>query len=169
MSGAAGARWRTWAAVGLILLGAAPIAAELLGRRAPRALAGAIAASPVPFSLARRAEPSGLAVALEWVDSQGAARQLALSPAVRVRLRGSSARRAVYAGALAASPVRATDAATRAMLEAVLARGLCDPRPLLAELGVDPAQVAGSVRLRYTPGPGAGLGLLPIVLGAPCP
>ena len=167
MSGGAGARWRTWAAVGLILLGAAPIAADLLGRRAPRALAGALAASPVPYALVWRAEPSGLAVALEWVDPQGTARQLATSPAVRARLRGPSARRAVYAGALAASPLRAPDAATRDMLLAVLGGGLCGSRPLLSELGVDPAQV-GSLRIRYTPGPGARLGPLPIVLGVSC-
>ena len=165
-----GARWRSWAAVGLLGLGLSQMAGDVLGWRALRGLAAATTAAPAPkvFSAVRGLETYSTRFFLEWTDRRGAVQRLELTPEVYGRLRGPYNRRNVYGAALAYGPVLATDAAAQPMLGAILTRSLCGSRPLLAELGLDPADIAGQVRVRYQPRPGAGLGLLPLVLAAPC-
>ena len=46
---------------------------------------------------------------------------------------------------------------------------LCNDAPLLRELGIDPREIAGPVRIRYEPLPGTDMGDLPRDLETPCP
>jgi hypothetical protein len=163
--------WRTWAALGLLVLGLSQMAGDLLGSRALRGLAAATTAAPAPkvFSAVRGLETYSTRFALEWTDRAGATRRLELTPEVYGRLRGPYNRRNVYGAALAYGPVLATDRAAQPMLEAIITRSLCGSRPLLAELGVNPADVAADVRVRYQLRPGSGIGQLPLTLAAPCP
>jgi hypothetical protein len=84
------------------------------------------------------------------------------------RLRGPYNRRNVYGAVLAYGPVLSTDPAGRPMFEAVARYALCGDAPLLRELGIDPALVAGHVRLRLQPRPGADLRGQPLTLEPPC-
>jgi hypothetical protein len=53
--------------------------------------------------------------------------------------------------------------------EPVMRYALCGDAPLLRELGIDPGEIAGPVRIHYEPLPGTDLGDLPTTLEAPCP
>ena len=136
-----------------------------------KGLGAATAAAPAPkvFSAVRGLETYSTRFFLEWEDVDGEAHSLELTPEVYGRLRGPYNRRNVYGAVLAYGPVLATDERTRPLFESVARYALCGEAPLLRELGIDPAEVAGPVRVRYEPRPGTDLGDLPRVLEAPCP
>lgn len=163
-------RWRL-AAAGLLVLGVLQMAGDLLDWRSLRGVAAATTASPAPkvFSAVRGLETYSTRFVLEWTEPDGAGRTLELTPQVYQRLRGPYNRRNAYGAALAYGPVLASDSASRPMFEAVMRRALCGERPLLREMGIDPARVVGAVRVRYTPRPGTDLGPLPRLIVAPCP
>lgn len=158
------------AALFLLLLGLAQMAGDVTGLTALRGIAAATGASPAPkvFSAVRGLETYSTRFFLEWTDTAGAAHSLALTPEVYARLRGPYNRRNVFGAVLAYGPVLFTDPAGRPMFEAVARYALCGDAPLLRELGVDPAAVAGTVRLRLVPRVGSDTGNLPLVLEPPC-
>ena len=100
------------------------------------------------------------------------ARELGVSRPIVVeayaQLAGPYNRRNVYGAVVAYGPVLATDARTRPLFEAVATHVLCGERPLLRELGIDPATVSGPVRLRLEPRPGTNPNHLPTVLEVAC-
>jgi hypothetical protein len=155
----------------LLILALAQMTGDLLGLTWLKGLAAATCASPAPkvFSAVEGLETYSTRFVLEWQDPRGERRELELDSPTYARLRGPYNRRNVYGAALAYGPVLASQARTRPMLEAVLRHALCPPRPLLAELGIDPLDVAGPVRIRYVPREGSELGALPAVLEASCP
>ena len=131
-----------------------------------KGLGAATAAAPAPkvFSAVRGLETYSTRFFLEWTGADGAAHSLELTPEVYARLRGPYNRRNVYGAALAYGPVLPAE-----LRDPVLAYALCGDAPLLRELGIDPAEVRGPVRVRFEPLPGTDLGDLPTVLEAPCP
>lgn len=155
----------------LLALGLVQMAGDLAGIAALKGIGAASGASPAPkvFSAVRGLETYSTRFFLEWTDAAGAPRNLELTPQVYARIRGPYNRRNVYGAALAYGPVLVTDAATRPMFEAVSRYALCGEAPLLRELGIDPRDVAGPVRIRLAPRPGTDLGGLPAVLEFPCP
>lgn len=157
-------------AAGLLVLGLLQMAGDLLKLPWLRGLAAATGASPAPkvFSAVRGLETYSTRFALEWEDAGGTTRSLPLTAEVYGRLGGPYNRRNVYGAALAYGPVLATDPRTRPMFEAVARHALCGRRPLLRELGVDPAGVARGPRVRFEPRPGTHMGDLPRVVEAPC-
>lgn len=86
-----------------------------------------------------------------------------LTPEINGRLRGPYQRRNVYGAALAYGPILPPE-----LRDPVMRRALCGERPLLRELGIDPAEVSGEVRVRLEPIGGTDLGDLPRVIEAPC-
>jgi hypothetical protein len=152
------------------VLGLAQMAGDLLGSRALRGLAAATTASPAPkvFSAVRGLETYSTRFALEWTEPDGVTRALELTPAVYQRLRGPYNRRNVFGAALAYGPLLVTDPAARPMFDAVLRRSVCGERPLLREIGLDPARIVGDVRVRFEPRPGTDLGPLPRLIVASC-
>jgi hypothetical protein len=155
---------------GLLALALLQMSADVLGLVPLRALAAATGASPAPrvFSAVRGLETFSTRFTVEWVDRAGTRRELLLTSAVNARLRGPYNRRNVYGAVLAYGPVLSSDPATLPLFESVARYALCDPGTLLAELGIDRAEVAGSVRIRLEPRPGSDVGALPLVLDAPC-
>jgi hypothetical protein len=160
------------AAACLIAVGLLQMAGDLcecyLSERVGRPLKGlgaATAASPAPkvFSAVRGLETYSTRFFLEWAGADGEAHSLELTPEVYARMRGPYNRRNVYGAALAYGPVLPAG-----LRDPVMAYAVCGDAPLLRELGIDPAQVRGPVRLRYEPRPGADMGELPRVLEAPC-
>jgi hypothetical protein len=166
------------AAAGLLILGLLQMGGDLLERAGLDAvgtplkgIGAATTASPAPkvFSAVRGFETYSTRFYLEWTDRAGARRSLALTPEVYARLRGPYNRRNVYGAALAYGPVLASDDRTRPMLRAVVHYALTGDAPILRELGIDPADTAGAVRIRYTPLPGTDMRGLPGVLAVPLP
>ena len=158
-------------ALALLALGLAQMAADVLNLDAVRGVALATGASPAPrvFSAVRGLETYSTRFVLEWTDTAGAARELALTPHVYARLDGPYNRRNAYGAALAAGPVLATDARTEPMFRAVMAHALCGEAPVLSELGIDP-RTAASVRVRYEPLAGTRMSPdLPRLIEARCP
>ena len=88
---------------------------------------------------------------LEWTDRQGRAHSLALTPEIYSRLDGPSNRRNVYGAALAYGPVLSTDPRTQSMFQAVIRYAFRGEAPVLNELGINPIDVAGHVRVRLEP------------------
>src|SRR5438874_6108147 len=162
----------------LLVLGLLQMTGDLLQSYVNEPIGGAVkgigaatTASPAPkvFSAVRGLETYSTRFALEWWDRDGRAHALPLTPELYGRVRGPYNRRNVYGAVLAYGPVLATDERTRPLFESVARFALCGEAPLLRELGVDPAEVVGPVRVRYEPRPGADLGDLPRVLEVPCP
>jgi sterol desaturase/sphingolipid hydroxylase (fatty acid hydroxylase superfamily) len=145
-----GERRAALAAGALLALGVAQMLADAAGSTPLRALAAATAASPAPkvFTAVRGYEPLSTTFQLEWVDASGEARCAPVDAERVAGLRGPYNRRNVYGAALAFGPALASDARTRPLLEAVLARALAGDASILAELGVDPRDVRG-LRVRY--------------------
>jgi hypothetical protein len=161
------------AAVFLTVLGLAQITGDLLQQhvaegagRAVKGVAAATAASPAPkvFSSVRGLETYSTRFTVEWTDHSGSEHSLPLTPEVYARLRGPYNRRNVYGAALAYGPVLPAE-----LRDPVMRYALCGDAPLLRELGVDPEEIAGRVRVRYEPLPGTDAGDWPRVLEAPCP
>jgi hypothetical protein len=175
---------RSKAAVFLIILGLAQMGGDAVraaGARlgvgtlestgaAIKGIAAATTVSPAPkvFSAVRGLETYSTNFFLEWTDFEGTDRSLQLTPEVYSRLRGPYNRRNVYGAVLAYGPVLASDARTQPMFESVARFALCGEAPVLIELGVDPSDVRGPVRIRLAPRTGARLDDLPLTLEAPC-
>jgi hypothetical protein len=165
-------------AIALLVLGLAQMGGDLLERaglgpvgRPLRGIAAATTASPAPkvFSAVRGLETYSTRFHLDWQDRAGAWHTLQLTPEIYARVRGPYNRRNVYGAALAFGPVLATDERTRTLFLSVASYALTGKAPLLRELGIDPAEVAGPVRIRYEPPPGSDMGGLPRVLTIPGP
>ena len=128
-------------------------------------------ASPAPkvFSAVGGLETYSTHFILEWTDRRGGQHALTLTPERYARVRGPYNRRNVYGAALAYGPVLLTNEPTRPMFQAVTQHALCGEAPLLRELGLDPADVTGVIRVRYEPLPGTDMADLPRVIEVTCP
>jgi hypothetical protein len=157
----------------LLVLGLLQMTGDLLEQyvskpvgRLLKGVAAATTASPAPkvFSSVRGLETYSTRFFVEWTDQHGARRSLLVTPEVYARLQGPYNRRNVYGAALAYGPVLPAE-----LRDPVMCYALCGDAPLLRELGVNPDDVRGPVRIRYEPRPGTDMGDLPRVLEAPCP
>jgi hypothetical protein len=103
---------------------------------------------------------------LEWTDrSTGTAHSQELTPEIYSRMRGPYNRRNVYGAVLAYGPVLPAE-----LRDPVARYALCGEAPLLRELGIETADIAGPVRVRYEPVAGTRLPPdIPRILEAPCP
>jgi hypothetical protein len=130
-----------------------------------RAVGLATMASPAPrvFSSHKGLETYSTRFFLFWHDRAGSKHELELTPEAYARLRGPYNRRNVYGAALAYGPVLPPQ-----LREPVMKYAVCGDRPLLRELGIDPAGVRDPVGVRCEPLPGTDIGDLPRQLIAPC-
>jgi hypothetical protein len=146
------------------------MAGELARLPPIKAIAAATGAAPAPkvFSAVKGLETYSTRFFLEWIDQSSAAHSLELTPAVYARLRGPYNRRNVYGAVLAYGPILMTDPNARPMFDAVSRYALCGEAPLLKELGIEPNQVRGRLRIRLEPRLGTDLGNLPKILEPPC-
>jgi hypothetical protein len=166
------------AAFGLLLLGLLQMSGDVLEQlglevigRPVKGIGAATTAAPAPkvFSAVRGLETFSTRFFLEWQDQDGRQNTLQITPEVYGRIKGPYNRRNVYGAVLAYGPVLATTERTQAMFEAVTHFALCGRRPLAQELGIEPASVAGAVRVRYVPVPGTNMDGLPDVVEVRCP
>lgn len=157
------------AAHGLLALGLMQMAGDATGLLPVKALALATGASPAPrvFSTVKGLEPYSTRFSIVWTDAEGKERSLPVTPEVYARLRGAYNRRNAYGAAMAGGPMMDAEPRLRPMFEAVARYGLCDPAPVLRELGVQTQGMAGPPRLAYEPRPLRGP-RPPVVLEAPC-
>ena len=153
-------------AVLLVILGVGQMGADVVGLPAVKAVALATAASPAPkvFSAVRGLETYSTQFFLEWTATDGQRHSLPLTADVNGRLRGPYNRRNVYGAVLAFGPVL-----PEALRTPVMRFGMCGRAPLFREIGVDPATVAGEIRVRLEPRPGTDLGALTPVMEVHCP
>jgi hypothetical protein len=158
------------AAVVLLVVGLSQMTGDLLRLPALKGIGAATGASPAPkvFTAVRGMEAYSTRFYLEWTDRLGVARELQLTPEIYQRLEGPYNRRNVYGAVLAGGPVMATDERLIGMYHSVSEYALCGQAPLLRELGIDPAEVVGPIRVRYEPLPGTTMGDLPRALEARC-
>jgi hypothetical protein len=142
---------------------------DLLNLPPLKGVAAATTASPAPkvFSAVRGLETYSTRFIIEYTDAAGQRRDVVLTQEMYAKLRGPYNRRNVYGAALAYGPVLVTDARARPMFDGVSRYALCGDKPMLRELGIEAARDA-SVRIRYEPVAGAGLGDLPRVLEPAC-
>lgn len=156
-------------AIFLLILGLAQMTGDLIHQAWLKGLGAATVASPAPkvFSAVQGLETYSTRFFVEWTDREGDVHSVELTPELYSRLRGPYNRRNTYGAALAYGPVLSTDPRTRPMHAAMMHFALTGASPLLRELGIDPADVRGPVRVRYQPREGSDLGDLPLVLEAP--
>lgn len=153
----------------LLIIGLLQMTGEVLGLSWLKGVGAATTASPAPkvFSKVGDLETYSTRFYLEWTDREGKKHSQEITPDVNSRLRGPYNRRNVYGAALAYGPVLVSDDKTRPMFEAVMKHAVTGEAPLLKELGIDPASVAGPVRVRFEPLPGTDMGSLPRAVEAP--
>jgi hypothetical protein len=154
----------------LLVVGLSQMIGDLLRLPPLKGIGAASGASPAPkvFTAVRGMEAYSTRFYLEWADHRGANQQLQLTPEIYHRLGGPYNRRNIYGAVLAGGPVMATDERLAEIYRSVSRYALCGEAPLLRELGIDPAEIAGSVRVRYEPLPGTTMGDLPRVLEVKC-
>jgi hypothetical protein len=151
------------AAAVLLIVGLSQMAGDLLGLPVLKGLGAATAAAPAPkvFTAVRGYEAFSTRFALEYVDAEGRAHVLPVTPERYAQVRGPYNRRNVYGAALSFAPVL-----SEALREPVTRFALCDDAPLLRELGVTEAVRALHVRLEPRPGTPPGL---PLSFEVRCP
>ncbi len=159
------------AAAFLLSVGLLQIVGDLLHLPALKGIGAATGASPAPrvFSAVRGLETYSTRFFIEWTDRAGRSRAQEITPELYARLRGPYNRRNVYGAVLAFGPLLVSERRSRPMFDSVAAYALCGEAPLLRELGLDPTDITGQVRLRLQPCPGSDLGALPLVLEPGCP
>ncbi len=159
------------AAAGLLTLGLLQMVGVVLGLPTLTGLGAATAASPAPrmFSMHRRLETFSPRFFIEYTDTSGRQRSVELNRTRYARIRGPYNRRNAYGAALAYGPLLAADPRTEPMFRAVFHHAVCGDAPLLGELGLDPAEVKGALRIRLEPLPQAVPADLPRVIEARCP
>lgn len=159
------------AAAFLLGVGLLQMAGDLLHLPALKGIGAATGASPAPrvFSAVRGLETYSTRFFIEWTDRAGRSRVQEITPELTSRLRGPYNRRNVYGAVLAFGPILVSERRSRPMFDAVAAYALCGEAPLLRELGLEPTDITGQVRLRLQPRPGSELGALPLVLEPRCP
>lgn len=156
--------------VALLVLGLAQMTGALLGSAPLQGLAAATAASPAPkvFSSVQGLETYSTTFFIEWWDASRQEHSLQLTPEIYSQLKGVYNRRNAYGAALAYAPIFARNERTRKMLIAVGRYALCGDAPLLRELGMDPDQIDGPLRIRLDPLPGTDTSGLLTEFTAPC-
>lgn len=157
-------------AVVLLIVGLLHMTGDLWRLPALKGIGAATGASPAPkvFTATRGMEAYSTRFYLAWTDRLGVARELRMTPEIYQRLAGAYNRRNIYGAALAGGPVMATDERLIRMYRSVSENALCGQASLLRELGIDPAEVAGPIRVRYEPLPDTAMGDLPRELEARC-
>jgi hypothetical protein len=154
----------------LLVIGLLQMAGDVLRLPPLKGLGAATGASPAPrvFTSIRGLEAFSSRFFIEWEDRAGGTRSIEVTPEVYERLKGPYPRRNVYGAVLAAGPALVTDAYLKPLFDGVGRYALCGEAPVLRELGIDPATLAGTVHVRYEPRPGSRDGGMPRRLDAPC-
>jgi hypothetical protein len=145
----------------LFIVGLLQMTGDLLGMTPLRGIGAATTASPAPkvFSAVRRFETYSTRFFLEWTDTVGVEHSLEVTPKVYARLHGPYNRRNAYGAVVAYGPVLPPG-----LRDPITRHALTGNAPLLRELGIDPADVVGPVRIRYEPRSGTDMGDLPRML-----
>jgi len=158
-------------AIFLLALGLLQMGGDLLRIPALKGIGAATVASPAPkvFSSVQGLETFSSEFYVEWADRSDVAHSLKLTPEVYARIKGPYNRRNVFGAALAYAPILQRDPHTREMFESVVRYALCGQAPLLREIGIDPDQLGGPLRIRLVPRSGTALGDQPFQITPSCP
>jgi hypothetical protein len=154
----------------LLVVGLLQMAGDILHLPSLKALGLATAASPAPkvFSAVQGLETYSTRFYIDWTDANQQAHSTEITPELNSRIRGPYNRRNVYGAVLAYGPILVSNPQSRTMFEAVARYALCGKAPLLGELGIDPANISGTVHIRLEPRLGARLKGLPLTLEPQC-
>ena len=130
-----GARWRTYAALTLGVIGCVQMLGYATGSRALRGIGAATAASPLPkvFSDVDGLETFASEFTIRYRDARGTIGETRITPKLYGRLAGPYNRRNVYGAALSYAP-----RLPRSLWEPVFCHGVGRHGPLRSELGLGP-------------------------------
>ncbi len=158
-------RTKIYAAI-ILILGSAQMLGDITEQVWLKVLAAVTMASPCPkvFTSHKGLETYSTRFFLEWSDKQGNAHSLELTPEVYSKVAGPYQRRNIYGAVLAIGPIMVGDKYMLPMYESVSRFALAGDAPLLRELGIDPATIAGNVKVRYEAVGGASMNGLPDLL-----
>lgn len=150
----------------LLILGLVQITGDITRIPAIKGIGAATTASPAPkvFTYSGGMESYSTRFFLQWTDLSGASHSLQITPEIYSRVKGPYNRRNVFGAVVAYGPVLASSKYTQPIFESVARYAMTGDAPLLREIGVDTSQIAGPVRIRYDPVPGADMGDLPRML-----
>lgn len=145
-----------WLASLLLVVGLLQMFGQVVGAPGITAVGLVTAASPAPkvFSTVNGLETFSTRFRIEFETGEGE-RRIEFDADQYAKLEGPYNRRNPYGALLAYGPILSADPKTKPMFAAASRYALCGDRPLLAELGVDPASVKGSIWVQLTPRPGS--------------
>lgn len=141
------------AAVSLTVLGCAQMAGDLTSFKPLKVFGLMTQASPAPkvFTAQDGFETFSSRFYLHWRNRDGATYSLLLTPELYGWLQGPYNRRNAYGAALSYGPVLAANPLTKPMFASVSRYALCGHAPVLQELGIDVASIAGPVTVQLMP------------------
>ncbi len=136
----------------LLVVGLSQMTGEVTGIRALRGIGAATGASPAPkvFSTVDGLETFSTRFSIAFDTGEGR-QEVAFDAEQYGRLSGPYNRRNPYGALLAYGPVLKSDPRTAPMFWAAARYALCGDRPLLSEIGLDPAEVEGRVEIHLAP------------------
>jgi hypothetical protein len=145
---------RVWiTATILALLGCVQAIADVAGYPTIRAIANATQVSPAMKVFTSHAgyETFSSRFSLEYTSTTGEAKKIELTPERYAGLAGPYNRRNTYGAALSYAPVLLSSPRTEGMVTSVMRYALCDPAPLVAELGLAELNKRSPVVVRIRP------------------
>jgi hypothetical protein len=150
----------------ILLIGLSQMVGDLMHLPALKGLAAATMCSPCPkvFTAHDGYETFSTRFIVEWADRHCKPCSLEITPVVYERIQGPYPRRKIFEAVIVYWPVVAKTPSLQPMFRSVSKYALTGKAPLLSELGINPADRAGPVRIRYVPAPGINIGSHPRVL-----
>lgn len=150
----------------LLVVGLLQMTGDLAGIAALKGLGAATMLSPAPkvFTAHKGHETYSVRFIVSWKDRSGEEHKLEITPEVYGKVQGPYQRRNVYGAVLSYGPVFVTDPNGKPIFDSVSRFALSGEAPLLREIGVDPATVAGPVTIHYVPPLTVKMGDLPRTL-----
>lgn len=165
------AKRRTAILAGVILVvGLFQMTGDLAGIPALKGIGAATGFSPAPkvFTAHKGLETYSTKFLVEYTDTDGKDHSIHLTPELYYQVKGPYNRRNIFGAALSYGPVMVMDPLTKPIFDSVSRFAVCGDAPLLREIGIDPATVASSIKIRFQPAAGADMGEWPRVLEVSC-
>lgn len=143
----------TISALLLIIVGIMQLMGDLMGLPVLKVLGLVSHASPAPkvFTAQNGFETYSGNFYINWFGKDQQEHSIHLTPKNYASIRGPYNRRNAYGAALSYAPVLYAEGSTRDMQQSIMRYGFCNKAPLMQELGIDPLQVEGNIRIEIKP------------------
>lgn len=139
----------------LLILGLMQMSGDIFQIPLLKAIGAGSGASPAPkvFSAVNGYETFSVRYLIEWDDLKGYSHRQFLASEMYSKIRGPYNRRNVYGAVLAYGPILADNPHTSEMFYSVITYAFGKESPLIRELGLNPSDIKGKIKIVLQPLP----------------